>query len=303
MKIAFFFGAGASYGAGHILPEKPPLGRDLFRRLCSEYPNTWGNLPEQLSERFEKRIEDGMEYIWNNHSNYVPCLMRDMGIFFSCFVPDNSGRCLYLRLIDELINRNLIGSCVFSTINYDCCFDLALAVKGPSLDYMNHPAVNRDNTLWKLHGSCNFTVKGIKLRRGPNAIADYTKGALFQGTGIEIIETWNVRNYCGKSSLYPCMSLYAPGKPNQMARATIKRMQKNWQDYIRIADKIVIIGAAPYPDDAHIWDYLSRTQAKILYIGARQAFEDWCGEYRSNKENVFVGERWKDCFDELIARI
>src|SRR5215813_3940810 len=41
--IVILFGAGASYGAGHVLPQATPLGPDLYDALAVHYPREWGS--------------------------------------------------------------------------------------------------------------------------------------------------------------------------------------------------------------------------------------------------------------------
>lgn len=48
MSIIVLFGAGASYGAGSVLPSIPPLGSSLYQELSSMFPATWGSLPSSL---------------------------------------------------------------------------------------------------------------------------------------------------------------------------------------------------------------------------------------------------------------
>ena len=72
--ILFLFGAGASYGAGDILPEKPPLGNQLYDALSSVYPQSWGSLPPSVTEKFkEGNFEDGMGEIYENYSLFLVC--------------------------------------------------------------------------------------------------------------------------------------------------------------------------------------------------------------------------------------
>jgi hypothetical protein len=79
------------------------------------------------------------------------------------------------------------------------------------------------------------------------------------------------------------MSLYAPGKPNQMGRATIEFVQSAWQSAVASASTIVVIGAAPHAPDTHIWGPLSRADGELLYVGNRTLFEAWCDENRSGR--------------------
>ena len=34
--IVILFGAGASYGSGHVLPQAPPLGAELYDALAAQ---------------------------------------------------------------------------------------------------------------------------------------------------------------------------------------------------------------------------------------------------------------------------
>src|SRR3990170_7499469 len=58
MTNVLLFGAGASFGAGDILPERPPLGRQLFGELARCFPSSWGGLSRRyrvaLSPRFRR---------------------------------------------------------------------------------------------------------------------------------------------------------------------------------------------------------------------------------------------------------
>lgn len=58
--IVFLFGAGASAGAGNILPERPPLGAELFSELLRLFPGSWGLVPQDIQNRLLADFEDEM---------------------------------------------------------------------------------------------------------------------------------------------------------------------------------------------------------------------------------------------------
>ena len=78
MERIILFGAGASYGAGHMLPKAPPLGKDLYKELTRYYPPSWGSLPEEIKTSFETGFEQGMQVLWDKYSSNIALLMRHM---------------------------------------------------------------------------------------------------------------------------------------------------------------------------------------------------------------------------------
>jgi len=52
MERVVLFGAGASYGAEHVLPDVPPLGKNLYGELCRRFPDNWNAVPKAVREAF-----------------------------------------------------------------------------------------------------------------------------------------------------------------------------------------------------------------------------------------------------------
>lgn len=302
MGSIVFFGAGASNGTLNVEPESPPLGPMLYSKLVQAFPNTWGRLPSSLAKKFENFFEDGMDELWQNHSNVVPNLMQDMACFFARYRLDGSQRDYYSRLILDLQQARKLDNYAFSTINYECLIEHALNLAGRKVCYGPEYSTNSDiSTLWKIHGSCNFTVKGITARKGDDVDIRYTSDATFHGIGINFIDVTQVPTYCATSALYPCMSLYAPGKPNQMARAMIESMQQNWQSYVSTADKVIVIGASPYPPDTHIWDYFANCPGHLYYVGDEEKFIEWVRNRRVINTYSYLGNEIANCYRNLKA--
>lgn len=302
MGSIVFFGAGASYGTPNVLPESPPLGSELFLKLVQAFPSIWGRLPNSPVTKFEENFEDGMDEFWQNHSDNVPSMMRNMACFFARYRLDETQRDYYSRLILYLQQARKLDNYAFSTINYECLIEHALNLVGRIVCYGPEYSTNSDiSTLWKIHGSCNFTVKGITIRKGDDVDVRYTSGATFHGSGIHFINPTQVPTYCATSALYPCMSLYAPGKPNQMARAMIESMQQNWQLYVSTADKVIVIGAAPYPPDTHIWDHIANCPGHLYYIGDEEKFMEWVRNRREINTFSHLGDEIANCYRNLKA--
>jgi hypothetical protein len=94
--IVILFGAGASYGAGHVLPQAPPLGANLYDALAAQYPKEWG--PEshlgkmwavQLGKDFERtRYEEVLPRV---SSLSLIEWHRPVAAFFARYRLDESG--------------------------------------------------------------------------------------------------------------------------------------------------------------------------------------------------------------------
>ena len=129
--------------------------------------------------------------------------MRDMATYFSSFRPDGSGLDLYSQLMTYVVRNNLQKEIIFSTLNYDCIFELAVSGLGLKVDYFsNTPSSNKKITFWKLHGSCNFIPKNIQARG-----IQFTRGISFNA-GIQVIQPNKVPSFCRTSALYPSMSIF-----------------------------------------------------------------------------------------------
>lgn len=298
MKGVLFFGAGASHGSSNVLPKSPPTGSGLFNELNKTFP-AWKSLLNSLTEKFNEPygFENGMNYIWENYSELVPDLMQDMARYFVQYELDNSQKDFYSQLIVYLIENGKIDHYILSTINYDLLIEKALDLARREYHYgLESLEIPNKTLLLKLHGSCNFTVKGIKVKKG---MVNYRSAATFYGNGITPLGPDQISNYCSSSALYPCMSLYAPGKPNQMARSTIEKIQKNWQKYIKSAEKIIVVGAKPFVSDSHIWDYIAKSKGDLYYIGNKEKFNRWVNEQKIGKPFRQLGERVGQSWGEL----
>lgn len=276
--IIILFGAGASYGAGGIIPETPPLGFQLYEELERIYPNTWGSFPEEYKIEFRKNFEDGMGLIYENYGGAISQLMRELAVYFVQFRP-HSSKSLYSKLITYLVEIDKINDVLFSTLNYECVFEYSVLNQGLKISYFDK---YKDTVpIWKLHGSCNMFSQG--LQAGPGV--KYGTGVVFEG-GIEAYLDSNkvVEECLVKSGLAPVMCLFMEGKPLQVSPSAIKQLQERWSKEVLNAEKIFCIGANPLPEDSHIWNPLSKTQANFFYIGEEKRFQEWAS---SNREGPY----------------
>ncbi len=296
-KIVFLFGAGASYGAGDIVPECPPLGSHLFEKLCSIWPSTWGKLPENIKNKFKNsNFESGMEIIYSKFGGAIPKLMQEMAIYFVQFRPYQH-HTLYNQLLRLLTENSLIQKTFLSTINYDCVLEYALLHEGISFDYFFE---SEDKIpILKLHGSCNFfcnNIQGKGIQYGTGVIID-------GGITASLDPNWVIEQCLVKSDLAPVMCLYMREKPLNISPSIIKNLQENWSKTIIEGDLFFCIGAKPlFDDDTHIWDPINNSKAEIYYIGSKSDYAAW-QENKKQNNKYFLGETFRKAFPEIEERL
>lgn len=295
MKNIFLFGAGASHGSGGT-NDHPPLGKELFSILGVKFPVTWGNLPISLQSLFEQNFEFGMEKIWRNYSQSIPRLMQDVAVYFSRLNITDPNSNLYTKLFARIKEKNLLGDSLISTINYECLLEIAAAKNKLQVNYSPKPT-NEALTILKLHGSCNFIPQNISATRG----VSYTSGVSFD-TGIKTIQPSEVVKFCyGNTALYPAMSIYMKDKPLQIASSTINTLQKYWQEEVKHAENVFLIGIYPNLEDKHIWDSTSKSGGKVYYCGNKRGFEIW--QQKSNRKDFFISEKFESCIDTVLEKL
>ncbi len=294
MKNLFLFGAGASYGSIDVNPYPPPLGIDLFLRLKGFESRLWSRFPPEIENLFNSNFERGMEEIWNKYSTYTADLMQSLGKYFSRFSIGEEN--LYYKFINSLKEDDNIQDCLFSTLIYDCLIEGGLLKNGYKLNYFPEYSQN-DNVIpiLKLHGSCNFIIAQLQASN-----IRFSKGIVFEG-GVKSIHPSHVNSYfSGNSSLPPVMSIYAKSKPLQVSPEVIKHIQQEWQQNIQKTKKIIVIGVSPNIEDHHIWDFITKTQAKLFYVGNEENFNHYTQNYRKTKENEFIKRTFEDSYTDLI---
>lgn len=296
-SIKVIFGAGASYGAGSILPERPPLGNQLFFELQRLFPQTWGTINGELKAAFLENFELGMKTIWESFSHSVAQLMQDMSLYFIQFRPVNNSS-LYCKLVSDLGHKNVLNSVSFTTLNYDIILELSLLINGYSINYFHPNSENTDQIeVLKIHGSSNFIGTGAEGGKG----ISYGSGAVFNG-GIkapfdnnEIIETFLV-----KSGIAPVMSLYMEGKPVNVSPQILKDLQNTYKNRCLEAKTILIIGVKPVIQDEHIWECIKNSKANVYYVGSNTDFQSFT---QLKVQAKHIGEYFNTSFKNITNLI
>jgi hypothetical protein len=265
VKNVVLFGAGASYGSPHILPESPPLGGSLFQKLRSLYPHPWADLPSPYIKEFED-FERGMLRVMESGEHWIGPLMQAMTLFFTSFRPDGSRLDLYSQLLTNLKTTGVISDTLFSTLNYECVLELAASQVGLSVNYNELPNPPNCVTVWKLHGSCNFIPdpQEISMRRG----ASYAWGMTLNVKLRPVDPVEAAKWVSGDNTLYPAMCMFTLNKPSQISPGVFAEYQRKWAELVISAENVVIVGVRPHLPDKHIWLPLATTNADLHFVGS-----------------------------------
>ncbi len=87
-------------------------------------------------------------------------------------------------------------------------------------------------------------------------------------------------------------------KPVQIAPEQILRLQSMWKDAVLNAQNVICIGVNPLPADRHIWEPISETDARLFFVGDKNAYDKWISKYRS-KPSIYI-----DCFfDSSVKKL
>jgi len=218
MKLAFLFGAGASKGAGAVLPHPPPLGAELYECLRSAFPRTWGTLHSELDGLFRENFELGMDAAWNQQIEDGAWLLIDMARYFARFDAATDGSDLYSRFTKLLTTSRIVDRAATATLNYECVLEIAASNGGLRIAYLAEEPPPGNLLVWKPHGSCNFlpTSQVFNL----TLIAkNFYEGRLRFLSPPEVITLYE-QGY----PLPPAMSLFAPGKPTPVAPSFVSEV-------------------------------------------------------------------------------
>lgn len=301
MGSVILFGAGASYGTGDVVPDRPPLGLELYSNLATNFPGSWGVLPDDAKDEFKINFERGMRVIWDKYSGATMELMRHMALYFGQFRPKQPGSTAYASLARELQQHKLEGRVTVATLNYECLLELEFWHAGIELSYSLEEVQQRQTKVLKPHGSCNFIPKGIS---GPVGSIRMGRGAAIDMPVRAIGDMNEVIKHILTQVLPPVMCLYMEGKPTQVATGTVKAIQKTLRDEISAAKAIAVVGVHPNPEDTYIWDSIASCQGQVGYVGpSAQAFTRWAKEYRPQAGGTILAETFETGVVPIVSFI
>lgn len=288
MATSFMIGAGASYGSLDCRPYCPPLGKDLFAELIRFNPDVKKYaLPYET--KFLQDFEQGMKLLYTNSPEYIAHFLRTMAAYFCQFEVGSNN--LYVEMFrNAKLNqrRNYI-----STLNYDLLIEEAVNVCGYRVAYYVSNVPKDNQSLLKLHGSCNFLPPPV-LRSGIRDVvvvntANYPTGLMEYEPHVctnrkEIVDFAKQANV----SIGPAMSIFSERKPMPYAAKFINGQQQQFVESIAKSKRIVIIGIALNPLDNHIWDNLKKFNGTIAYFNPDvSAFKRWVENAHPKRYRAF----------------
>jgi hypothetical protein len=98
------------------------------------------------------------------------------------------------------------------------------------------------------------------------------------------------------------MSLFVGTKHSPINPEFLAKMRDNWRQWALSADVIVIVGAQPYFQDAHIWDPIVESGASVWYIGGTGGDFDLFATRLGDRLNLF-GDRFAVSLNVLLGRL
>jgi hypothetical protein len=295
MRFAFLFGAGASRGAGSVVPVPPPLGAELYDSLRIAFPKSWGALDGATDTLFRRDFELGMNDLWASQATGGSHLLIEMARYFTQFDPSDDQSDLYSQLTRVLIGSGLIGRTAIASLNYECILEVAASRHGLKVAYLADDPPPGNMLIWKPHGSCNVlpTAEVYHLT--------IVATNIYEGQ-VRVLDTPDVRAlYDAGYALPPAMSLFAPGKPTPVAKTFVSQARTQWAAWVARSDFIAIVGARPVFADNHIWDPIVASRAQLWYIGGATDFEAL--QDLAGGRAVHVAERFADGFADLERKL
>jgi hypothetical protein len=210
-----------------------------------------------------------MDILWSEQPDDMLDLLNDMGRYFIQFEPVIGQPTQYAHLLFMLRSRNLLSSCAFASINYECIFEIAATRLGLSLSY--GPRVKGQDVVWimKPHGSSNF-LPANEPHGSRNVIKVHGSGQIYDAQIVaRPIEAARQR-YAESYFLPPVMSLFKPGKLTPSARSFIDRIRSQWREYVLGSDYVAVIGSRPNLADGHLWDPILESNAHVWYLSGTE---------------------------------
>lgn len=289
-KRLILFGAGASFGSGAVNPKPPPLSAGLFDELRAAYPAAWGQVPQQKRSSFVPNFEPGMKEIFESGSHDSTALLRALAHYFTQFRASHGNA--YARLLEHLGSHGVLKGTLFSSLNYECVLETAARNYGfPLVSYFDHAATTKDAiAVWKIHGSCNFLPNSVA---GGAGVVSFAANAVSWDGEARLVDPSEARRFIEASAFYPVMAVFMEGKPIQSNPSLVRDLQQRWATAVREAECVGIIGVAPNVADAHLWQPLGETDARIVVIGDTNAYAKWGDDHRGSKETIIVGSKFE----------
>jgi len=206
-----------------------------------------------------------------------------MAEYFLDFAP--SGKSLYVRLMTRIKEKNWRG--VLSTLNYDLLLPIALEKCG-----------SRESLrVCFPHGCCAILIKPGQLAGNPVLIG------LGNRIDAELIFEWDVttaRQRLRDETVPPAMCYFEPDKSVCTGHAFIKQQRSLFEQAVREAKTVILIGIQVRERDGHIWDPLAAANAKLVYCSPDvDKFAKWTCAKRFRGQDIALSGTFAERFDQI----
>lgn len=294
-KYLIIFGAGASFGSDNN--NVPPLGSDLFFALQRFNPDGWGKIDGNLANSFQFDFETTMPLL-NPHT--MPPLQRAMAAYFFRFQPTQNS--LYYKLANLIFQKAWDGA--LATFNYERLLEISLIAAGIQPFIRNAPNHKKPIELCIPHGACHIFCQAV---RGSAQGISFSGPNITTNGPVEVIADPQVfQNRIVNDAFPPVMSYFEPAKRTTSGANFIEAQRIRFADLVDKAKKIAIIGLRVREHDKHIWEPLSKTNAKLIYCSGKSAgdeFSRWLEKNRNGKNDVILNSYFQDEFDNIINEL
>jgi len=288
------FGAGASFGSDSS--GTPPLGIDLFDALYKFNPDGWGKIDDKFSKTFHEDFEEGVLSYSERYPHSLPPLQRAMAAFFFNFEPGPKN--LYIELADKIKQIEWKGALV--SLNYERLLELSLISSGIRPIIGKKAEIDNEIELCLPHGCCHLFCESVRATAREVSFSGQNVSTSGKIKVIDSTNDFNAR--ISNDAFPPVMSYFDHAKRTTSGANFIEGQRKRYSELVIGASKIGIVGLKVRPHDTHIWNFLSKTDAKIIYCSGNSSgkeFKNWADETRSKKENIILHKYFSDAIDNL----
>jgi len=288
-----FFGAGASYGSDISDVRLPPLGYGLFDELLRQDATLWK--PADLIFRDRNFEEAWREFAYGHCKNDFVVLRKYQNALASYlfdFYPGPNN--LYMKLTEKIIasGRRWVGPT--ATLNYDILLQRAYLHHGLEL-----------NNILTVHGSCNRlanfgeTIEGdlSRVKLIGHTIRNVESKVVFEREDFDSLSN---QGYVSE------MAYYDSDKKSDINDQNLLLFKECFGNIASFArGKIIIVGVSLVEHDAHIWEPLARSKARILYINPswrdNKRFKEWA-KRNSVKYSIYK-QTFAEAFDLICQNL
>ena len=293
IKNLMIFGAGASTGSDTF--GTPPLGKGLLSALQQFDPHVWNQIPSNLISQLTNDFEKGMEEISNNHSTALAPLQRSMARYFFQFSPSENN--LYIKLATKIIDKNWDGA--FATLNYERLLEKSMLSNNIAISVGS--STDSQIEICFPHGGCHFfcSVKG-------SGNIQFFGNTQTDGNVEAVSNHFQFTQRIQNDSLPPVMSYFIPSKYTLSCANFITQQRSRLNDLILNSETIILICIQVRTYDAHIWNSLSKTNAKLIYCSGSSGkiFKEWSKNNRKNSKNdIILDSYWNSNFDTICKHV